>query len=160
MTKITNYFFSVMAILAVLFASSCNKESDEDLRQKEEAGLQQYIDDNGITTEPNASGLYYIETKAGTGAQAVAGKMVSVHYTGKLLNGTVFDSSAGGNPIDFVLGVGQVIPGWDEGIALMKQGGEATLIIPSSLAYGSSGSGPMPLLPAWSGHLQLVYVAN
>ena len=160
MTKTTNYFFSVMAIMAVLFASSCNKESDEDLRQKEEAGLQQYIDDNGITTEPNASGLYYIETKAGTGAQAVAGKMVSVHYTGKLLNGTVFDSSAGGNPIDFVLGVGQVIPGWDEGIALMKQGGVASLIIPSSLAYGSSGSGPIPPYSTLVFDVQLVYVAN
>lgn len=160
MTKTTNYFFSVMAIMAVLFASSCNKESDEDLRQKEEAGLQQYIDDNGITTEPNASGLYYIETKAGTGAQAVAGKMVSVHYTGKLLNGTVFDSSAGGNPIDFVLGVGQVIPGWDEGIALMKEGGEATLIIPSSLAYGPSGSGPIPPYSTLVFDVQLVYVAN
>ncbi len=160
MTKTTNYFFSLMAILAVLFASSCNKESDEDLKQKEEAELQKYIDDNNITTQPEASGLYYIETKAGTGAQAVAGKMVSVHYTGKLLDGTVFDSSAGRNPIDFVLGVGQVIPGWDEGIALMKEGGEASLIIPSSLAYGPSGSGPIPAYSTLVFDVQLVYVAD
>ena len=161
MTKTKNYFLTLLAIMAVLFASSCKKESDEELRQKEEAELQKYLDDNNITTQPEASGLYYIETLAGTGAQAVADKIVSVHYTGKLLDGTIFDSSAGRNPIDFVLGVGQVIPGWDEGIAFMKVGGEATLIIPSSLAYGSRGSGS--LIPPYSTlvfDVQLVYVAN
>ncbi len=161
MTKTKNYFFTLIAIMAVLFASSCKKtETDEELRQKEEAELQKYIDDNNITTQPEASGLYYIETKAGTGAQAVAGKTVSVHYTGKLLDGTVFDSSAGRNPIDFVLGVGQVIPGWDEGIALMKQGGKATLIIPSSLAYGSRGSGSIPPYSTLVFDVELVYVSN
>ena len=161
MTKTKNYFFTLMAIMTVLFASSCKKtETDEELRQKEEAELQKYIDDNNITTQPETSGLYYIETKAGTGAQAIAGKTVSVHYTGKLLNGTVFDSSAGRNPIDFVLGVGQVIPGWDEGIALMKQGGKATLIIPSSLAYGSRGSGSIPPYSTLVFDVELVYVSN
>ena len=89
-----------------------------------------------------ASGLQYVEEVAGTGRQAQAGDKVSVHYTGMLDDGTVFDSSQGrGQPIEFVLGAGQVIPGWDEGIALMPTGGKARLIIPSELAYGAQGAG-------------------
>ena len=89
-----------------------------------------------------SSGLEYIETEAGTGAQAEAGKTVRVHYTGKLQNGKVFDSSISrGEPIEFPLGKGRVIKGWDEGIALMKVGGKAQLIIPPDLGYGASGAG-------------------
>jgi FKBP-type peptidyl-prolyl cis-trans isomerase len=93
-----------------------------------------------------ASGLDYIEVEAGTGAQAAAGKTVSVHYTGKFQDGKVFDSSIPrGEALTFRLGVGQVIKGWDEGIALMKVGGKAQLIIPSELAYGERGaSGVIP----------------
>ena len=88
------------------------------------------------------SGLEYIETVAGTGAQAAAGKTVSVHYTGKLTNGKVFDSSlTRGTPIEFKLGAGRVIKGWDEGIALMKVGGKAALTIPPELGYGERGAG-------------------
>ena len=88
------------------------------------------------------SGLEYVEIEAGTGEQAVAGKTVSVHYTGKFPNGKVFDSSCTrGEPIEFPLGAGRVIKGWDEGIALMKVGGKATLTIPPALAYGERGAG-------------------
>ncbi len=88
------------------------------------------------------SGLEYVETKAGTGAQAKAGDTVRVHYTGKLTNGKKFDSSVDrGDPLEFKLGVGRVIKGWDEGIALMKVGGTATLTIPPQLAYGERGAG-------------------
>ena len=87
------------------------------------------------------SGLEYIEVEAGIGAQAEAGKVVSVHYTGKFQDGKVFDSSVTrGDPITFPLGKGNVIKGWDEGIALMKVGGKAQLIIPPNLAYGENGS--------------------
>ncbi|HRW68136.1 FKBP-type peptidyl-prolyl cis-trans isomerase, partial [Lentimicrobium sp.] len=76
----------------------------------------------------------------------VAGKTVKVHYTGTLLDGTKFDSSVDrGQPFEFVLGQGQVIQGWDEGIAMMKKGGKARLIIPSAIAYGENGR--MPTIP-------------
>jgi len=89
-----------------------------------------------------SSGLEYIEVQAGTGTQAAAGKTVSVHYTGKFQDGKVFDSSVARNePIEFVLGRGSVIKGWDEGIALMKVGGKAQLIIPPGLGYGERGAG-------------------
>jgi peptidylprolyl isomerase len=89
-----------------------------------------------------ASGLEYIEVEPGTGAQAESGKTVSVHYTGKFQDGKVFDSSVSrGEPIKFPLGAGRVIKGWDEGIALMKEGGKAQLVIPPHLAYGESGAG-------------------
>ena len=88
------------------------------------------------------SGLAYFMIKEGVGIQATAGKTVSVHYTGKLADGTKFDSSHDRDaPIEFPLGEGRVIPGWDEGIALLKVGGKATFIIPPHLAYGERGAG-------------------
>lgn len=88
------------------------------------------------------SGLFYKIEAEGAGDKPEKGQTVSVHYKGSLLDGTVFDSSFKRNqPIDFALGVGQVIPGWDEGIALLNKGAKATLIIPSDLAYGASGAG-------------------
>jgi peptidyl-prolyl cis-trans isomerase A (cyclophilin A) len=88
------------------------------------------------------SGLDFIEIEEGKGKQAEAGKTVAVHYTGKFQDGRVFDSSVSrGEPIEFVLGQGMVIKGWDEGIAMMRVGGKAQLIIPPDLAYGEKGAG-------------------
>ncbi|MCJ7466905.1 MAG: peptidylprolyl isomerase [Maribacter sp.] len=88
------------------------------------------------------SGLRYKIIQKGSGTKAKKGSKVSVHYEGSLLNGKVFDSSyKRKEPIDFQLGVGQVIPGWDEGIALLEVGDKARLLIPSELAYGSAGAG-------------------
>lgn len=88
------------------------------------------------------SGLYYEILEKGNGAKAEKGKMVSVHYTGALSNGQVFDSSYKRNsPIEFALGVGQVIEGWDEGIALLQVGDKARFVIPPHLGYGSRGAG-------------------
>ncbi len=88
------------------------------------------------------SGLRYQIIQEGSGKKAEKGQTVSVHYKGQLVDGTVFDSSYKRNePIDFALGVGQVIPGWDEGISLLKTGEKARFVIPSHLAYGSQGAG-------------------
>ncbi len=93
-----------------------------------------------------ASGLQYEDTTEGTGATAAAGNFVSVHYTGWLYNygvaGSKFDSSKDrGQPFQFPLGGGQVIRGWDEGVAGMKVGGTRRLIIPAALGYGARGAG-------------------
>jgi FKBP-type peptidyl-prolyl cis-trans isomerase len=81
----------------------------------------------------------------GTGATAAAADMLTVHYVGRLLDGTQFDSSyARGQPYSFRLGAGQVIKGWDQGVPGMKVGGQRRLTIPPSLGYGSQGTGPIP----------------
>ncbi|MBI3891138.1 MAG: FKBP-type peptidyl-prolyl cis-trans isomerase [Candidatus Wallbacteria bacterium] len=88
------------------------------------------------------SGLRYVELKAGTGVAAASGKQVFVHYTGWLENGKQFDSSRDRSvPFSFPLGAGQVIKGWDEGVAGMKVGGKRKLIIPGPLGYGARGAG-------------------
>ena len=95
------------------------------------------------TTAPTDSGTVTIEELViGTGATAALGNVVTVHYTGMFTNGTVFDSSAGKAPIQFQLGAGQVIPGFEQGIVGMKVGGKRRMTIPPSLAYGSAGRPP------------------
>ena len=98
-----------------------------------------------VSAQPTvtASGLKIIEIEAGTGDEAQKGQTVSVHYTGWLADGTKFDSSLDrGQPLSFVLGAGQMIPGFDEGVAGMKVGGERRLILPPGLAYGAQGRPP------------------
>ena len=100
-------------------------------------------------TDTKITELVKTDTKAGTGAEAVSNKLVVVHYTGWLYDpkapqnrGAKFDSSVDrGQPFDFMLGAGQVIKGWDQGVAGMKVGGQRTLIIPSEMGYGSRGAG-------------------
>ena len=89
-----------------------------------------------------ASGLIYLITRKGTGVQPKVGQTVSVHYTGTLTDGTKFDSSRDrGEPFEFPLGQGRVIKGWDEGIAKMRVGDQAILVIPPTIGYGSRGAG-------------------
>jgi FKBP-type peptidyl-prolyl cis-trans isomerase len=95
--------------------------------------------------QTTASGLQYIETQLGTGPEAVAGQSVTVHYTGWLTDGKKFDCSRDRNqPFRFGLGAGQVIKGWDEGVAGMKVGGRRKLTVPAGLGYGDRGVGPIP----------------
>ena len=104
-------------------------------------------DTTGAKKGAPAGGFRIDEVKVGEGATATKGKTVSVHYTGKLTDGTKFDSSYDrGQPIDFPLGAGVVIKGWDQGIEGMKVGGRRKLTIPPDLAYGARGTpgGPIP----------------
>ena len=111
--------------------------------QKDDALLQEYIKKNGLTMKKTASGLYYQILKQGAGPNAVPGQKISMNYSGVLLSGKEFDSTAkhGGAPFDFVLGQYQVITGWDEGVALLNKGSRAIFLIPSPLAYGTQGAG-------------------
>jgi FKBP-type peptidyl-prolyl cis-trans isomerase len=120
-----------------------NQEKAEKSAKEEEAKLEEYIKKTGVAYQSLPSGLRFIITQAKPEApQAKAGDTVLVHYTGKLLDGKVFDSSIGrGEPFQFVLGMGAVIKGWDEGIAQLRKGEKATLIIPSRIAYGAQGAG-------------------
>jgi FKBP-type peptidyl-prolyl cis-trans isomerase len=120
-------------------------EKREAARKNETRLSDKYLKDNKITVKPTVSGLYYIEKIAGKGARAVAGKLVKVHYTGTLLDGKKFDSSRDRNqPLEFTLGKGQMIKGLEEGIAMMKAGGRAILIMPSTLGYGEIDKGQIP----------------
>jgi FKBP-type peptidyl-prolyl cis-trans isomerase len=108
--------------------------------------IKRYLDKNKITAaQKQASGLYFVPTQLNpSGTPAKSGTTASVLYTGKLLNGTVFDASSlhGNTPLNFVVGSGSLIPGFDEGVSLMRKGEKATLLIPSALAYGDKGSPP------------------
>lgn len=116
----------------------------QDLEKKAEAMAREegekFLAENGKkeNVRSTASGLQYVVEKEGDGAQPSASDEVTVHYTGKLLNGTVFDSSVNrGEPATFPLN--RVIPGWTEGVQLMKEGAKYTFFIPSDLAYGAGG---------------------
>ena len=114
---------------------------EERLREEREA-QEKALDKLAAGFEKTKSGLRYQFIQRGEGRTAEKGKTVSVHYKGQLVDGTVFDSSyKRNNPIDFALGVGQVIPGWDEGIQLLTVGDKARFVIPSDLGYGAQGAG-------------------
>ncbi|HPE87560.1 MAG: peptidylprolyl isomerase [Bacteroidia bacterium] len=118
--------------LSMLFIS-CTSESQEDI---DERLILEYLEDNAIQAVRTESGLYYKITGEGTGDPPELNDYVTVHYEGKLLDGTVFDSSYGGTAVTF--GLWEVIYGWQEGLQLMHTGEEALFIIPSHLGYGSS----------------------
>ena len=106
------------------------------------SGMEESPEGELVTTK---SGLKYIDIKVGDGQEAKQGDKVNVHYTGRLKDGTKFDSSHDRNePFSFNLGAGGVIKGWDEGVAGMKVGGKRRLIIPHELGYGERGSDKIP----------------
>ena len=132
-----------------LLATGCLKNNDvatpQDYSVIDDGLLKQYIVDQKITNaQRQPSGLYFVpDSVTATNTLATNGKTITVLYTGQLLNGNVFDSNmkAGGKPFSFVLGAGQVIAGWDIGVALMHKGDKARLLIPSALGYGAYGAG-------------------
>ncbi|MHC1707628.1 MAG: FKBP-type peptidyl-prolyl cis-trans isomerase [Bacteroidales bacterium] len=115
------------------------------LAAKEDSIIKDYLKKNNLKAEATTSGLYVVEVVKGMGVKAEPGKQVTVQYTGKLMDGTVFDSSVGkAEPFSFPLGKNKVIRGWEEGIAKMNKGGKAILLIPSKLGYGASSVGKIP----------------
>jgi peptidylprolyl isomerase len=140
-----------MVVPAIVLALGCSSEADraadeapaveatatETETTMTEVGGPPPVSGDTVTTE---SGLQYIVVASGDGASPEQGQVVSVHYTGWFTDGNKFDSSVDrGEPIRFPLGTGQVIPGWDEGLALMQVGDKRRFIIPSALAYGERG---------------------
>lgn len=133
--------------------SSFQEKLEEQRRKKEQermaamAEFMVFVQKHYPEAKGTASGLHLIITEEGTGEKPRKFQEVSVHYTGSLTDGKVFDSSvARGTPIAFPLGAGRVIAGWDEGIALLSPGAKAKLIIPYFLAYGEQGR--PPVIPA------------
>jgi len=117
------------------------KKAEEKIKA-ETLAMESILKEKFGSAQTTGSGLKIMIEKQGDGPAPKTGDMVSVHYTGTLLNGTKFDSSVDrGQPISLPIGVGQVIKGWDEGIMMLKQGGKAKLIIPPHLGYGSQGAG-------------------
>jgi FKBP-type peptidyl-prolyl cis-trans isomerase len=145
--KVTFY----VKMISVKTQEEYQKEQEVASKEKESASkeqmpiddklIQEYLKKNNINAQKTASGLYFVITQPGTGANPSKGQEVSMNYTGTLLDGTKFDSNEDPKfshveTFKFKLGTGQVIKGWDEGIALLNKGAKATLIVPSPLAYG------------------------
>lgn len=125
--------------LFALILSACGGSDDA---KGDAAGSGFEIDSAALTKTP--SGLQYQDVVTGSGAEATPGQVAVVHYTGWLTDGTKFDSSRDrGEPFSFPLGAGQVIAGWDQGVAGMKVGGRRKLVIPPDLGYGEMGSPPV-----------------
>ena len=132
-------------------AALVKMEADKKKKEEEFAANQvKLVEEFKKDMQATSSGLYYKITKTTDGVAPKAGEEVSVHYAGKLIDGTEFDSSFKRNqPIDIPIGRGQVIKGWDEGILLLKEGETATFVIPAELGYGAAGAGGIIPPNAW-----------
>jgi FKBP-type peptidyl-prolyl cis-trans isomerase FkpA len=136
-------------VLGLMKAAQAENQKRQDMmmamKAQEPAAIQKYVSDNKITATPSATGVYYIEKTKGKGDNVKKGQTVTIKYTGKFLDGQIFDSSDNsGQPLTFVVGQMQVVPGMDEGIQQFKKGGKGTLIIPSDQAYGDGGGRMKP----------------
>ncbi len=146
MKQVLIAFFSATLILV----SACSFGQNGDAQKViDDRLINEHLAKYNLTATKTPSGLYYNINRPGTGEKAKFGKRVTMNYIGKLTNGRRFDGNidaqfnqvAGRTPFTFVLGAGEVIKGWDEGIQLLDKGSRATLYLPSGLAYGSSGMG-------------------
>lgn len=142
MRSVEKYLILFLLIaFALIPACSQNEGKKQDEQKPAQAG-QAPAQAGGENLLKTVSGLQYADLVPGSGNSPKQGKKVTVHYTGWLTNGTKFDSSVDRNePFTFVIGAGQVIPGWDEGVMSMKIGGKRKLVIPPELGYGAGGAG-------------------
>jgi FKBP-type peptidyl-prolyl cis-trans isomerase len=132
---------SALLILTVLISCSKDKEESIDYVAKNEQEIKDYIAKNNLTAQRSHSGLYYVISNPGTGAQPTASSNVTVAYKGYFTNGNTFDQSSAAG-ISF--GLNQVIKGWTEGIPYFKTGGNGILFIPAHLGYGNTANGRIP----------------
>lgn len=134
-----------LALVLTLAMACSGKTDDSALARDHEAATQEAGADTfamPATPQTTPSGLGYVIDQPGTGAKPQAGQTVSVHYTGWLTDGVKFDSSRDrGEPFEFTIGRGEVIRGWDEGVADMQVGEKRTLVLPPALGYGERGAG-------------------
>jgi len=135
------FFFATLCVSLGAFA--------QNQAQNDDKILQDYFKSKHIKPKKTASGLYYTINKEGKGPHAVTGQTVTMGYKGTFLDGKQFDANMDDNykvtrPFHFVLGRGQVIQGWDEGVQLLNKGCRATMYLPSGIAYGARGAGPIP----------------
>jgi len=142
MRSVEKYLILFLLIAFALIPACSQNEGKKQEEQKPVQASQASAPAGGENLLKTASGLQYADLVPGSGDSPKSGKKVTVHYTGWLTNGTKFDSSVDRNePFTFVIGAGQVIPGWDEGVMSMKIGGKRKLVIPPELGYGAGGAG-------------------
>lgn len=135
----------IVVVIGVGFWSRSKKSAEEEPEASQPSIQEEVKKEITKMSVETKSGLKIEDLKVGIGAEAKAGNTISVHYTGTLVDGKKFDSSLDrGEPLSFTLGIGQVIKGWDEGVAGMKVGGKRKLTIPPELAYGARAIGSIP----------------
>ena len=134
--KIKQLPVTVLLFMALVSAWSCQKDDQMDIDQQK---IEDYIKDNGLQADSTASGLYYIIDEPGNSEHPTLQSTITISYTGKLLNGDIFDSDP-----SFTYRLDALIKGWQEGIPLFGKGGKGTLIIPSHLGYGDQAIGSIP----------------
>ena len=146
------------AVLFILLLTSC--DPTKNLQKQEDEQIAAYLSQNtNLSFIKQPSGFYYLEVVAGTGISPVVGDTAYVNYTGKFLDGSIFDTNAtAGKPLACI--VGRDIVGFDEGLLKMKVGGKSTFLIPSSLGYGSYGSYSIPGYTPLLFDVELVKVAS
>ena len=142
---------SLVAVGSLSLAAACS-DSTASSTTPSDPIAETYSASLGVnisTMTKKSANLYYQDLTVGTGSEAVSGRSLSMVYTGWLVNGMKFDSNVGGNLFAFVLGAGQVITGWDQGLLGMKVGGKRRLVIGSTLGYGGQGAGTIPPNARW-----------
>lgn len=125
----------------ILCFAGCKKKKTTNQAEEDEKIITQYISDHQLKANATGTGLYYVITSQGTGAQPNSASNVRVLYKGYLTSGSVFDQSQGSG---YITNLSNVIKGWTEGIPYFKKGGKGILLIPSALGYGSQAVGSIP----------------